>query len=118
MTKKYSLFIGRWQPFHAGHKELIDSILAEGKNVCIAIRATDISNNNPLTTSERYDLIRTEYPDRNQVQIIIIPDIEEICYGRDVGYGIREIRLDAETEAISGTKLRTAKELEVFNWNT
>ena len=31
MAGKRSLFIGRWQPFHAGHKSLIDKVLAEGQ---------------------------------------------------------------------------------------
>ena len=31
MSKKYSLFIGRWQPWHAGHQWLIDQRLNEGK---------------------------------------------------------------------------------------
>lgn len=41
--KKYALFIGRWQPFHNGHKHLIDSALLRGDDVCIAIRNTEIS---------------------------------------------------------------------------
>ena len=36
--KQYSLFIGRWQPWHQGHRWLIDQRLKEGKNVCVAIR--------------------------------------------------------------------------------
>ena len=47
----------------------------------------------------------------NLVKIIVIPDIDEICYGRDVGYGIRKIDLDQQTESISGTKTR--KDLNV-----
>ena len=35
---KYSLFIGRWQPWHEGHLWLINQRLKEKKNVCIAIR--------------------------------------------------------------------------------
>jgi len=42
--------------------------------------------------------------------IISIPDIEEICFGRKVGWGIREIRLDKTTEAISATKIREEEE--------
>ncbi len=38
-----SLFIGRYQPFHAGHMALIETVLREGKEVCIAIRDTEIS---------------------------------------------------------------------------
>jgi adenylylsulfate kinase len=41
--KKYALFIGRWQPFHNSHKFLIDKALSEGKNVCVAIRDTELS---------------------------------------------------------------------------
>ena len=37
---------------------------------------------------------------------IVIPDIESVCYGREVGYEIKGIRLDPEVEAISGTKIR------------
>lgn len=104
----YSLFIGRYQPWHDGHKALIDSVLAEGKNVCIAIRRTEISESNPYPAIERLRMIRETYPANKfpNVEVVIIPDIEEVCYGRDVGWGVREIRLDAETEAISATKIR------------
>ena len=105
---KYSLFIGRWQPFHKGHKTLIEKVLKEGKNVCIAIRDTRKSKNNPY---DAYDRRRQIYRALNKwgpvkVKTIIIPDIEEVCYGRKVGWGIREIRLDKKTENISATKIR------------
>ena len=35
---KYSMFIGRWQPWHAGHRWLIDQRLNEGKEVLLAVR--------------------------------------------------------------------------------
>jgi len=40
---KYCLFIGRWSPFHEGHKYIIDSFVNNGKNVCIAVR--DVGRN-------------------------------------------------------------------------
>ena len=49
MSKKYSLFIGRWQPWHAGHQWLIDQRLNEGKNVCIAISDVETEKNQPLS---------------------------------------------------------------------
>jgi cytidyltransferase-like protein len=101
-----SLFIGRFQPFHAGHKALIDSVLAEGKSVLICIRDTAKSETDPFSWSTRRKMIRDYYPDKERVKIMVIPDIAEVCYGRDVGYAIREIRLDPETEAISGTAIR------------
>ena len=38
---KHSLFIGRWQPFHDGHKNLIDVVRKEGKKVVIAVRDSE-----------------------------------------------------------------------------
>ena len=37
---KYSMFIGRWQPWHDGHKWLIDQRLKENKNVLICVRGS------------------------------------------------------------------------------
>lgn len=102
---RYSLFIGRWQPFHDGHKKLIQLVLDEGKNVCVAIRDTELSDDNPYTIDERQKMITDTFP---QVKVIVIPDIEEIVFGRKVGYGIRELHLDEATEAISGTNIRNA----------
>ena len=50
--KKYSMFIGRWQPWHAGHRWLIDQRLNEGKNVWIAIRDVEPNDNQPWTPHE------------------------------------------------------------------
>jgi len=105
---QYSLFIGRFQPLHEGHIKLIRSVLNEGKNVCVALRDTDIDENNPYNTKQRTKMFESEFGDK--VKIIVIPDILEVCYGRKVGWGIREITLDKETEAISATKIR--KELK------
>lgn len=102
---KHSLFIGRWQPFHAGHKKLIQTVIDEGKNVCVAVRDTPIDESNPYTAEERVKMIQEAFP---QAKVIVIPDIEEVIYGRKVGWGIREVRLDEDTEGISGTAIRNA----------
>lgn len=102
-----SLFVGRWQPFHEGHQKLIESVLKTGKPVIIAIRDTEISKKNPYTATERWTTIQKAMKKYGElVKIVVIPDINEICYGRDVGYAIRKIELDAATHAISGTKKR------------
>ena len=109
MNKKYWLFVGRWQPFHLGHYRLIKKKLDEGKNVLIACRDTEVGEKDPYSFKERRELIKRylkkEIED-GKVQIILIPDIEGIAYGRDVGYAVEQIRLNAETETISGTKIR------------
>lgn len=104
---KSSLFVGRWQPFHKGHKALIEMVLKTGKPVVIAIRDTEISHSNPYSTQERWTIIQKSLRKYGElVKCIVIPDIDEICYGRDVGYEIRRIDLDRKTESISGTKTR------------
>ena len=105
--KPASLFIGRWAPFHEGHQALIESVLVTGKPVVIAIRDTEPSTSNPYSTSERWTLIQTALQNWGSlVRIIVIPDIDEVCYGRDVGYGIRRIDLSQDVHEISGTKKR------------
>lgn len=104
-----SLFIGRWQPFHEGHKKLIETALKRGKPAIVAIRDTEVSHKNPYSTNERWTMIHRTLREYGElVKIIVIPDIDEVCYGRDVGYDVRKIDLDKETEAISGTKTREA----------
>lgn len=102
--KKYALFIGRWQPFHNGHKHLIDDVLARGENVCIGIRETEISENNPYTIEQRSEMIRRVYGD--QVKIIVIPDITSINIGRKVGYAVNRIDQPDHIGKISGTNVR------------
>lgn len=105
-----SLFIGRWQPFHSGHKALIESVLKDGKPVVIGLRDTPISGENPFTIAERTDRISNELSKyKDQISFVTIPDIDEICYGRKVGYDIRKIDVGGTLELVSGTKSRTAK---------
>ncbi len=102
-----SLFVGRFQPFHKGHQTLIETVLKKGKPVVIALRDTEISHKNPYTVHERWSMIQKALKKYGElVKIVVIPDIDEICYGREVGYDIRKIDLDERTESISGTKTR------------
>ncbi len=105
--KPASLFIGRWAPFHEGHQALIESVLMKGKPVVIAIRDTEPSADNPYSTSERWTRIQDSLQKWGSlVRIIVIPDIDEMCYGRDVGYGIRRIELSEDIHDVSGKKKR------------
>ncbi|MEK6828654.1 MAG: adenylyltransferase/cytidyltransferase family protein [Nanoarchaeota archaeon] len=105
-----SLFIGRFQPPHAGHKALIETALKEGNFVIIAIRDTTISQENPYPYKERKRKLKEMFFDwRRRVKIIRLPNKDnelEVCYGRKVGYAFREVRLTWELEQISGTNIR------------
>jgi len=107
---KYALFIGRWQPFHEGHKYIVDQALEQEKNVCIAIRDTGIDRDNPYTVIERRHMIWKIY--RNKVKVIVIPDIESINYGRGVGYEINEIKVPQDIARISGTEIRKTNDID------
>lgn len=106
MNKPRSLFIGRWQPLHNGHIYIINKVLAEGRNVLIAVRDTPISDKNPFTVEERIKRIRETFPDEERVAIMVIEDIDQVCYGRNVGWEIREISVPQDIAEISATKTR------------
>lgn len=106
---KYSMFIGRWQPWHQGHRWLIDQRLNEEKNVLLCIRDVEPDEKNPWTahqilmnlSSELQDLIEA-----GRLRIMIIPDIESINIGRGVGYDVIEHIPPQEIHDISATKVR------------
>lgn len=106
---KYAMFIGRWQPWHVGHRWLIDQALNDGKKVLIAIRQITPDKKNPWTAKEVKINIQKELKDiikLKQVKIIIIPDIESINIGRDVGYDIIEHVPPQVINDISSSKIR------------
>jgi cytidyltransferase-like protein len=106
-TGKYSLLIGRWQPLHDGHIKMIRQVLKDGKKVVVGIRNTPIDTKNPYTVEQRQEMFKKVFGD--EVETITLPDIGEVVYGRDVGWGIRQIELDPYTEGISATNVRKAK---------
>jgi hypothetical protein len=42
-------------------------------------------------------------------EVVRVPNITNICYGRDVGYKIEEIKLSKQIEDISATKIRESE---------
>lgn len=108
--KKYSLMIGRYQVFHGGHKYLVDKLIEEKKlPVLIAIRDVEKDEKNPFTAEQvKFNIEREmqEYILNNMLKVIIIPDIEGVYYGRDVGYNVEKLEVPDEIAQISATKLR------------
>jgi len=109
---RYSLYIGRFQPFHDGHVWCINEILKQGKKVCIAVM--DIHKlepkNNPYTYEQVFDRIsKVMNKEIQSGQIIItkIPAINSINYGRDVGYEFIEHIPPKNIREISATKIRS-----------
>ncbi len=106
---KYSMYIGRWQPWHQGHRWLIDQRLDNGKNVLICIRDIEPDEKNPWTSKEVEANLQIELRDlveQGRVKIVIIPDIESINIGRGVGYDIIEHVPPEEIRDVSATNIR------------
>jgi adenylylsulfate kinase len=106
--KPTALFVGRYQPFHAGHQRLIEEGLRRVGQVCIAVRDIHgIANTNPLpffAVKQRIEAALSAHAGR--FVIVPVPNITHVFYGRDVGYVVERIVLDEIIKAISATHLR------------
>jgi cytidyltransferase-like protein len=107
--RQFSMMVGRFQPFHEGHRWLVNQCLDEGKNVLICVRDIKPDEKNPYTAQEVEQMIKRElwkYLTDEKVKVMIIPDIESINFGRGVGYDIIEHIPPQEISDISATKIR------------
>jgi nicotinamide mononucleotide adenylyltransferase len=114
---KYSMFVGRWQGVHDGHKWLFDQQLKKGKNILICIRdcpLDDPDEENKYIPEEIMGHLSEEYREEileGRVKLMIIPDIESINYGREVGYEIIEHKPPEHIKNIHGRELRKNEEV-------
>ena len=106
--KPTALFVGRYQPFHEGHRALIAEGLKRVGQVCIAVRATEgTDHKNPF--SFEYVKSRIEHGLREfdgRFTVVALPNITHVFYGRDVGYVVERINLDERFENVSATEVR------------
>jgi phosphopantetheine adenylyltransferase len=109
MSKKYAMYVGRWQNWHKGHEWLINQQLEKGKDVWVAIRNVPTDENNPKTAQQvMTDLAEEPFfmENSHKINISIIPDIESINYGRGVGYDVIYHEPPEDVAKISGTSIR------------
>lgn len=106
--KPTALFVGRYQPFHEGHKALVEEGLRRVGQACIAVRDTwGTDDSNPFGfeyVRSRIDHTLREF--EGLYVVISLPNIASILYGRDVGYTVERIELDEGLEAISASEIR------------
>lgn len=106
--------LGRWQPWHAGHRALFDRLIQKTGQVCIMIRdCQGWQGSNPFALEQVKSYIRRDLDliYQGQYEIIAVPNIVHIGYGRGVGYTIQQEHFDKETEEISATKIRESMNL-------
>jgi adenylylsulfate kinase len=103
------LMVGRYQPWHKGHRTLFEKILEKEGQVCICIRDTQgTSDKDPFNVetviANIHQDLQAEY--HGKYLIMAFPNITGVYYGRDVGYKVEKIDLDPQTESISATQIR------------
>ena len=103
--------LGRWQPWHPGHRKLFERAIAKTGQVVIQIRDCQGWNgSNPFAAEQVKEFIRRDLDPlfQGQYEIQLVPNIVNITYGRDVGYKIEQETFDDATHLISATKIRQA----------
>ena len=111
----YAMFIGRWQPWHKGHRWLIDQALNEDKKVLLCIRDVTPDEKNPWSAYQIMMMLAEELNDlimEGKVRIMIIPDIESVNIGRGIGYDVIEHTPPQDIHDISATKIREQMKAE------
>lgn len=107
--------LGRWQPWHEGHRKLFERAIAKTGQVCIMIRDCQGWNgSNPFAIEQVKSFIRRDLDPlyQGQYEIQVVPNIVNITYGRDVGYKIEQEVFDEATHSISATKIRQSMGLK------
>lgn len=107
--------LGRWQPWHQGHRALFERAIAKTGQVVIQIRDCQGWNGtNPFAVEQVKERIRRDLDPlyQGQYEMQVVPNIVNITYGRDVGYKIEQETFDEEVTKISGTAIRKSMGLK------
>ena len=109
--------LGRWQPWHDGHQALFKRCIVKTGQVSIQVRDVqgssggDGQDDNPFN----WDLVckniedglaKDDFLRGVQYEIMLVPNIVNITYGRGVGYAFEEEVFEKSITDISATKIR------------
>lgn len=74
----YLVFIGRFQPFHIAHREVIDIALAQAKQVILVLGSAqdERSIKNPFSIAERQQMILSSFDEVTRQRIQFVPIID------------------------------------------
>jgi hypothetical protein len=101
--------LGRWQPWHAGHRALFERLIARTGQVVIQVRDVQgWQGSNPFAIDQVQHAIKRDLDPvyQGQYEIQIVPNIVHIGWGRGVGYTHAEETFDESITDISATKIR------------
>ena len=109
--------LGRWQPWHKGHQELFKRCIAKTGQVIIQVRDVEGASggmgqdDNPFSWEDICSDIEENLKEDGfkrglDYEIMLVPNITNITYGRGVGYVFEEEVFKEEIASISATKIR------------
>ena len=109
--------LGRWQPWHEGHRALFRRCVEKTGQVIIQVRDVqgasggDGQDDNPfdwdaVCADIEQDLIEYDFKRGVEFEIMLVPNVVNITYGRGVGYTFEEESFEDSVTSISATKIR------------
>ena len=109
--------LGRWQPWHDGHQALFKRCVAKTGQVIIQVRDVqgasggDGQDDNPfdweaVCKNIEGGLAKDNFHRGQEYEIMLVPNIVNITYGRGVGYKFEEEVFEEAITDISATKIR------------
>ncbi len=80
-THDLCVFIGRFQPFHTAHSQVLETALRRGRHVLVLIGSAGAprSHRNPFTYDERANMVRLSINEHDRGRLITLP-LEDCCY--------------------------------------
>ena len=109
--------LGRWQPWHEGHQALFKRCVVKTGQVIIEVRDVqgasggDGQDDNPfdwdtVCSNIEEGLLKDGFRKGVEYEIMLVPNVVNITYGRGVGYVFEEEVFDNYVTEISATKIR------------
>ena len=106
--------LGRWQPWHQGHQELFKRCVAKTGQVIIQVRDVkgasggDGQDDNPFDWDQvckniEEGLLKDNFKRGFDYEIMLVPNIVNITYGRGVGYSFDEEVFDSDSKYDTST---------------
>jgi hypothetical protein len=109
--------LGRWQPWHDGHQALFKRCVAKTGQVIIQVRDVqgasggDGQDDNPfdweaVCKNIEEGLAKDDFHRGKEYEIMLVPNVVNITYGRGVGYKFEEEVFEESITDISATEIR------------
>ena len=82
MIYDYLAFIGRFQPFHLGHRHVISTALGQARHTIVLIGSPNVARSvkNPFTFDERAAMLRAVFPEEVAAGRLVILPVDDFAY--------------------------------------